>query len=222
MENNLVDQDVVDINIELHNKRHRNAPSENMVRLVQWFFKIPGRVLDYGCGDGSNMEFLLSAGYTADGIDITDNAIARVENRLKEYSGWTAKVLRPEDEKLPYDDNVFDFILCNQVVYYLGSEERVKRLLIEFQRVLKPTGKLIITAMSRFNDGATRGVPLGDNVYEWEMGPVGKKIKVYIFRDEKHIRETMNMFNITEVGYMDNYYCGVGGHHWVILAENKV
>ena len=32
---------------------------------------------------------------------------------------------------------------------------------------------------------------------------------------------TTNMFIVKEVGYLDNYYCGVGGHHWVILAENN-
>lgn len=216
-----VDQEVVDINTPLHYKRHRSAPSENVVRLVKWFFKQPGHVLDYGCGDGSNMEFLLSEGYTVGGIDITDNAIERVKHRLKELSGWTAKVLRPQDEKLPYDDNAFDFILCNQVIYYLGSEERITRLLNEFQRVAKPGGKLIITAMSRFNDGCAKGAPLGDDVYEWEMGPVGKKIRVYIFRDERHVREVMGMFAISEIGFMDNSYCGVRGHHWVVLAENN-
>lgn len=221
MKNNFVDQEVVDINTALHDKRRRSAPSENVVRLVKWFFKQPGHVLDYGCGDGSNMEFLLDQGYTTDGIDITDNAIARVQNRLKGRSGWTATVLRPHNGRLPYDDNQFDFILCNQVIYYLGSKERIVHLLHEFQRVVKPGGKLIITAMSRFNDGCTKGIPLGDDVYEWEMGPVGKKIRVYIFRDEKHVREVMDMFNIIEVGYLDNYYCGVRGHHWVILAENN-
>ncbi len=221
MQGHFTDQEVVDINTALHEKRHRSAPSENVVRLVKWFFKQPGNVLDYGCGDGSNMEFLLDQGYTADGIDITDNAIARVQERLQGRSGWSATVLRPQDERLPYEDNRFDFILCNQVIYYLGSKERILRLLNEFKRVLKPGGKMIITAMSRFNDGATHGTPLGDDVYEWEMGPVGKKIPVYIFRDEDHIREVMDMFVIVEVGYLDNFYCGVRGHHWVILAENR-
>jgi len=221
MENYFVDQEVVDINTALHSKRHRHSPSENIVRLVQWFFKTRGRVLDYGCGDGSNMEFLLEQGYTVDGIDIAENAIARVRDRLKGYSGWTADILRPCDEALPYQDNQFDFIVCNQVIYYLGSKERIKRLLNEFQRVLKPNGKVIITTMSRFNDGCTKGRIIGENIYEWEMGPVKKNINVYVFRDEKHIREVINMFNIVEIGYMDNYYCGVSGHHWVVLAENK-
>lgn len=220
MENNFVDQDVVAVNTKLHAVRHRASPSENVVRLVKWFFKKPGHVLDYGCGDGSNMEFLLGQGYTVDGIDITDNAIERVQNRLKEHSGWTAKVLRPSDEKLPYRDNAFDFILCNQVIYYLGSEERIKRLLYEFQRVLKPGAKLIITALSRFSDACTKGRRVEDNMYEWDM-PIGEKIKSYIFRDENHIRKVIDMFTINEIGYFDNYYCGVGGHHWVILAENK-
>ncbi|MEK7084539.1 MAG: class I SAM-dependent methyltransferase, partial [Patescibacteria group bacterium] len=214
MENNFVDQEVVAINTKLHENRHRAGPSENVVRLVKWFFKEPGYVLDYGCGDGSNMEFLLNEGYTVDGIDITDNAIARVQKRLEGRSGWSARVLRPKDEALPYEDSQFDYILCNQVIYYIANEERITHLLNEFKRVLKPKGKLIITALSRFSDACTKGRRVEGNVYEWDM-PIGEKIKSYIFRDENHVRKVMNMFEIAEIGFFDNCYCGVRGHHWV-------
>lgn len=72
--------------------------------------------------------------------------------------------------------------------------------------------------MSRFNEACINGTPLGDNIYQWEVK--NQKAKVFITRDEKHARNVFGAFKINEIGYMDNYYCNVAGHHWVILAEN--
>ena len=43
---------------------------------------------------------------------------------------------------IPFKDNTFDYIICNQVLEHVIDE---KKALCEFKRVIKPSGKIIIT-----------------------------------------------------------------------------
>lgn len=112
----LVTHDAYDFYSKIHKTRHHLYPNENIVRLVSWFFKEnKGCVLDYGCGDGCNTEFLLECGYDVCGIEITNKAIARVKERLKSkfLNKWSVNLIRLETAALPFLDNKFDFILAN-------------------------------------------------------------------------------------------------------------
>ena len=44
--------------------------------------------------------------------------------------------------KLPYRDNYFDFVICSEILEHLSDD---KKALLEVERVLKPSGFLIIT-----------------------------------------------------------------------------
>lgn len=164
-------------------------------------------------------------GYHVSGVDISENAKKLVENKLQNYPQFKDKVdlriLGPKDESLYWEDNFFDYIVSNQTVYYLFSKQKIVRLLNEFKRILKPQGRLIVTMMSRFNMGCIKGKEVGEDLYEWisYYKSENKPDRVYIVKDENHARDLFSMFKIHEVGYFDNYYCGVAGHHWVILAS---
>ena len=69
--------------------------------------------------------------------------------------------------------------------------------------------------------GCTKGREIRKDVYEWDTYLKNDTPdRCYIVRDEKHARDLFSVFEIQEVGWFDNYYCGVAGHHWVILASN--
>ena len=79
--------------------------------------KIKGRVLDFGCGFGKDVELLKSQGIEINGYD---------------------KYYFPE-----YPSGKFDAILCFYVLNVLLPEEQTN-VLIEISRLLKPTGKAYI------------------------------------------------------------------------------
>jgi len=149
--------------------------------------------------------------YDVYGCEISVDAVEKSKKRID-----NVLLLKLEDEQLPYENDFFDYILCNQVLYFLGDKQNIIHCLEEFNRVLKPSGKLIVTVFSRFNDGCIMGKPLDDNVYLWNG------LKSYVFIDEKQVRNIFSMFDIVEIGYFDNCYCNVRGHHWVILANKKI
>lgn len=199
-------------------------PNENVVRLVKWYFDKGGKVLDYGFGYGENLIHLLKSGYNCSGIEVSKNAKSLVEKKLQtfpEYSGNVElHILEKDQETLPFKDNEFDYILSNQVVYFLANEHKIVALLNEFKRILKSSGKIIITMMSRLNHFCIKGTEIEPNVYEYEDNENEYKNYVYIIRDEGHARELFSIYNIHEIGWFDNYYCGASGHHYVILASN--
>ena len=125
-------------NVERYEETYRRGtnhlyPNENIVRLIKWFFKGEGRVLDYGFGPGENLMHLLSLGYLCEGIEVSKHAIQLVENKIKKYPEYKEKVnlylLNNDQLRLPFDDNSLDYILSNQVIYYLANEENIIMLL---------------------------------------------------------------------------------------------
>lgn len=68
-----------------------------------------GRVLDIGCGNGRNSQYLKSLGYEVDSIDMAGD--------------FGIKTILGHDD-LP--NNKYDVILANYVLMFLNSEERAK------------------------------------------------------------------------------------------------
>ncbi len=235
---------------EIHENRYRlggghDYPNENVVRIVRWFLQdlkpatehLAGkpedrrgankiiRILDYGFGPGENLLFLLREGYSVSGIEVSPSALKITEKKLERYPEFSGKfelaLLDGSSKSLPYEDNYFDVILANQVLYFIGDKEKIEEMLIEFDRILRPGGKLIASMLSRINEFSVKGQEIIPDVYEYYISGLEteNKLQVYIIRDESHARELFSMFDINEVGYFDNYYCGVCGHHFVVLAE---
>ena len=62
----------------------KGYPSIELVRLEKLFFnQIPGKVLDYGCGPGTNGIHLLKKGYHVTFCDISKYALTKVRKKIK-------------------------------------------------------------------------------------------------------------------------------------------
>ena len=107
------------------------ATRKLMLNLLRKHLSKNSFILDAGCGTGGTMKFLKERGYkNLCGIDKSEIAIRYCMKRgLKGIKRGTI-------QKLPYKDNIFDAIVCMDVLYHKGVER--KRALKEFNRVLKP------------------------------------------------------------------------------------
>jgi ubiquinone/menaquinone biosynthesis C-methylase UbiE len=89
------------------------------------------RLLDIGCGAG----FIFDAGHDVfeklDGVDITEEMLARVESRPN------VTVHRATAEVLPFADGAFDVVTCNGVLHHI---EHIGPALAEARRVLRAGG----------------------------------------------------------------------------------
>jgi len=92
-----------------------------------------GLVLDAGCGDFGYSKLLKSFGSTVMSIDISNYDSCKSKN----YN-----FLKGSIENLPFLDNSFDLVVCFSVMQLVRDDSNV---LLEFKRVLKSDGILIIT-----------------------------------------------------------------------------
>ncbi|SFP59389.1 Methyltransferase domain-containing protein [Nitrosomonas cryotolerans] len=111
----------------------RDWPTKN--RLVKNLTSSTDRILDVGCGTGAMLRYLKEYHYTnLEGLEISSRAV----EVLGEY-GITMHHARLPD--LPLPEEQFDVIVASQVLEHIIPR---RKFLHKLQRLLKPTGSLII------------------------------------------------------------------------------
>lgn len=98
------------------------------------------KVLDAGCGNGSLLTKLDKLSIEVTGLDYSFEAVEIAKKRVTK-----SKILMHDLRKrLPFKENYFDFVICVNTLYTLGKEG-FENVLMEFERVLKPGGQLLVT-----------------------------------------------------------------------------
>lgn len=95
-----------------------------------------GKILDVGCGNGNLFALLPDHKYELYGVDFSENIIIEAKNNCKNASFSVA-----DAEKLPFDNDAFDILVCNASFHHYIHPNTV---LEEMHRVLKDGGKLLI------------------------------------------------------------------------------
>jgi SAM-dependent methyltransferase len=123
---------------------HLSRPSPELISALDGGWLPPGgRVLDVGCGLGSEAGYLASAGWQAAGIDVSEAAIARAAD-----GNGDAAFLRADARRLPFRRHCFDAALDRGCFHYLPPPGR-PAYADELRRVLKPGGKLLLRVSLR-------------------------------------------------------------------------
>lgn len=96
-----------------------------------------GKLLDVGCGNGNVLAALEDTKIELYGIDLSENMINEAKNRL----GSNVDLCIGDAEKLPYQDDYFDVVVCNASFHHYPNPEVVLK---DMHRVLKKGAKLLI------------------------------------------------------------------------------
>jgi SAM-dependent methyltransferase len=101
-------------------------------------------ILDAGCGSGWYATQLLERGAIVDGIDASEAMVNYARARLKDIAAEDRVTLQVGDleARLPFDDGVFDGIVCPLVLHYIKDW---RPTLKEMRRVLKANGWLLFS-----------------------------------------------------------------------------
>ena len=104
------------------------------------------KILEIGCGTGSNLWFLALEGFDVYGVDGSESAVDSAKKRLKEYNK-PADLRVADFIKLPYDNSQFDLVIDRGALTCTGTST-MKKAIEEVHRVLKPEGKFLYNPIS--------------------------------------------------------------------------
>jgi ubiquinone/menaquinone biosynthesis C-methylase UbiE len=134
---------------------NRWAKAYDHSRISQWFqytqnlaisemsLRKDSKVLDVGCGTGFavlQLAAIVSEG-RACGIDISPKMIEQARMKVSKELSGRVEFCEGDSNKIPYSDGCFDNILCTNSFHHYPDPILALR---EMQRVLKPSGQIVI------------------------------------------------------------------------------
>ena len=119
----------------------------HLLRLVPFDGVRGERVLEVGCGAGTDLVRFARGGARAVGVDVASSAIALARQNFA-IQKLPATLVEGDGEALPFADEAFDVVYAHGVVQYTADD---RRLVEECWRVLKPGGLAIFQVYNRIS-----------------------------------------------------------------------
>jgi ubiquinone/menaquinone biosynthesis C-methylase UbiE len=103
------------------------------------------RVLEVGCGAGTDLVLFAKGGARVTGVDLSSSAIALARENFRQQ-GLEADLREADGEHLPFPDESFDFVYAHGVIQYTTGD---RQLIAECRRVLKTGGATVFQVYNR-------------------------------------------------------------------------
>ena len=137
-------------------ERFRYETQPFMSRIIG-FDQFPGKkLLEVGCGLGTDLLQFARGGASVTGVDLTLQSIELVKKRF-ELDGLSVDARVSDAEHLPFPDNSFDVVYSFGVLHHTPNTQKA---IDEVHRVLKPGGKIIIMLYHKNSLHVWLGIPL--------------------------------------------------------------
>ena len=132
---------------DYRNKQYRYN-DDHLVDFIKYYnFEKNEKVLDSGCADGRNAEYLINEGFEVTGVDFSQTVIERTKMRLPK-----GKFLVGDIRNLHhFEDNSFDFLIDAGALHTNYPEDTLS-IIKEYHRILKPSGKMFIRVFNKDDD----------------------------------------------------------------------
>jgi len=140
------------------------------------------RVLEIGCGCGSEAERFVRAGAYYTAVDLT-NAALSITRRRFQLANLKGRFVQGDAENLPFPDGSFDFVYSHGVLHHTPDTPRAIR---EVHRVLSPGGRAVV--MLYYRDSFNYYVNLG----------IVRRLRAYLLRTALGIKLSRAIFGETE------------------------
>jgi SAM-dependent methyltransferase len=188
-------------------------------------------ILDYGCGEGSNINHLIkNYNYDGYGVDISSSAIKTCHKKINKKK---FKLISPEIKKNDKFFNVkFDLIISIQVLYYLSNTD-LKLRLANLNSMLKPGGYVFFTMKSiksdyyRFYsdkkniDGLTKVDLSSDKNYKKRQKQSIYYHYINFTKNQKDLKNKFKLFKPLNIGFYDGSHLNLNqsSHHFTFFGK---
>jgi ubiquinone/menaquinone biosynthesis C-methylase UbiE len=148
-----------------HFHQTRQKPWPELESLKDLFFQGQS-VLDFGCGNGRFYSLIKDKNINYYGVDISEKLINLAQKQVPQGK---FKIVN-SDLKLSYQDNFFDNLVCIATLHHIPSEKLRRKGVLEFKRVLKNNGTLILTVWDFYHGNNTKYLNLVSQNKKLEKG----------------------------------------------------
>jgi SAM-dependent methyltransferase len=119
----------------------------HLLRLINFDGYAGRRVLEVGCGAGTDLARFARGGAIVSGVDLSSSAI-RLAQQNFEQQRLQGDLRETDGERLPFADDIFELVYAHGVVQYTANPQR---LVDECRRVLKPGGEAVFQVYNRIS-----------------------------------------------------------------------
>lgn len=200
-------------NITYYNEIYKNLdhhyPNLDVIRLASQFKKEgKSKLLDFGFGTGQNLiHFSKDKKFDLYGLEASMQAIKKFNTKVNKNLQKNIKFLSINQNKLPYDDEFFDFIICTSVLSVLGSKNSIIKLINEFHRILKKRGRIIIDIC---------GPRSSFSINKKEFS---KNLDTFTVKNKLSFKKFLNQFHIINMGEVYFDYLNFKNHEYIAIIE---
>tara|TARA_B110000196_G_C20895907_1_gene543615 strand:- start:43 stop:708 length:666 start_codon:yes stop_codon:yes gene_type:complete len=179
-------------------------PNEELIKFIaRNFYQYPNRkkikILELGCGIGSNLWYLAKEKFKVYGIDGSKTAISKSIKKLdKEVPNWKGQVTTGDIINIQYPDNFFDAVVDLESITHNSFENSIK-IYEESFRVLKNNGKLFSRTFCVGTWGDNTGKKLGINSWKVSEGPMKGHCNFIRFTKKNQIKILLKKFDIVNI-----------------------
>lgn len=201
-------------------------PAEALIRFIARNFYQRQRgqinILEIGCGPGSNIWYFSREGFNAYGIDISETAINKAKDRLKNECLVAAELHVGNITNLPFKNKMFDCVVDNACLY-CNTTSDTEIIMKEIKRVTKEDGLFYSrTPTDQMYIGKTQKKSGDFEYYDVSDGPFAGKGLARLINKQGINRLYGKYFQVLSVDSMD--YTNNNGEikvsEWIIVCKN--
>jgi ubiquinone/menaquinone biosynthesis C-methylase UbiE len=150
--------------------------------------------LDAGCGTGFLSLEMAARGHRVTGVDFAPAMIAAAKRKAA-TQGLDIHFEQGDAEALPFPPGSFDLVISRHVLWTLPHPEAA---IVEWERVLRPGGRLAIIDGSRYDEASAP--PQRENARtSSEYAGIGDKLPFYTGRPREEIEAVLRAHGLVDI-----------------------
>tara|TARA_B100000029_G_scaffold142537_1_gene137732 strand:+ start:5269 stop:5916 length:648 start_codon:yes stop_codon:yes gene_type:complete len=188
--------------------KERKLQDDHVVDFIKYYnFEKNLKVLDCGCADGRNSEYLINQGFEVTGVDFSQTVIERTQKRLTKGKFLVGDI-RKLDE---IEENSFDFLI-DAGAFHVNYPQDTLSIIKEYHRILKPSGKMFIRVFNKDDDTPNPIFPVNED----------GTMPVFGYSESVFINRIKDYFNVEYKKYDPVYGMhGQGCNYYYLERKNK-
>lgn len=210
-------------------------PAENLIRIFKGSYPtldLPAEeyedssILDVGCGDGRHLVFFNNdLGFETYGMEPTEE-ICKIAESNASSADADVSVQSGTNRNIPFDDDRFDYLVAWNSCYYMGEKHDFDfpKHVREYQRVLKPEGKLILSIPKPSSFIYQDCEKVEDGYIVVSDDPFGKRDGTILrrFEDDEKITDSFApQFGDFSIASIHDEFFGYDYHWWLLVGDGQ-